>query len=424
MNLDNIVAKKNVLVFTLAPPLPATSGAPIYVMNTLVPLADKYNLHLFTIGGEKEIAHIDKHREIYGRYFKTIHVEPRAKAPSEKSLYGQIKHSLEHIYHGLPFMDASYYSAQAVRHARRIVRDQKIDLMEIHSSHLAFFKKFISQVPAVLVSHNIETDIFPFWIPQHLKGWKRKAVEFVAQQSRQNAQKVEAENKWKFEAITFISQRDMDRCAASTIKVHVPLCLPIKSGKYEDKPKDEVNFLWMGGFWWYPNAEGVVWFAKEIFPRVQDKLKNNNIKLHFLGDAPPPELKAIADDESVFVHGFIESLENMLKKTHMLFVPLLSGGGVRVKILEGMSNGIPALSTTKGCEGLGVTDGKDIIVRDDAETFANAMIELAGDPILRERLSKAAVELLKERYNLERCVLLKDEIYQKISSSNKLTVVG
>lgn len=419
MSLNNTVGKKNVLVFTLSPPLPAASGAPIYVMNTLMPLADKYNLHLFTIGGEKEVAHISKHREIYERYFKSVHVEPRAEAPAEKGLYGQIKHSLEHIYHGLPFMDASYYSADAVSNARRIVQDQKIDLMEIHSSHLAFFKKFIDHVPAVLVSHNIETDIFPFWIPQHLKGWKRKAVELVAQQSRKNAHEVEAKNKWKFEAITFISQRDMERCTASTIKAHLPLCLPIKPGKYRNKPQDEVNLLWMGGFWWYPNAEAVVWFAKEIFPKIQDKLKANNINLHFLGDAPPSELVAIANDQNVFVHGFVESIDDMLKKTHMLFVPLLSGGGVRVKILEAMSNGIPVLSTTKGCEGLGVTDGKDIVVRDDAEAFANAMLELAGDPQRREQLSKAAVELLNNHYNLGHCVLLKDEIYQKVSISTK-----
>ncbi len=424
MSLDNIAGKKNVLVFTLSPPLPASSGAPIYIMNTLAPLAEKYNLHLFTIGGEDETKHINKHHEIYSRYFKTVHIEARAKAPSEKNLYGQIKHSLEHIYHGLPFIDASYFSAEAVNNARRIVKDQKIDLMEIHSSHLAFFKKFISNVPAVLVSHNIETDIFPFWIPQHLSGWKRKAVEFVARQSRQNAKRVEADNKWNFEAITFISQRDMDRCSAPTIKVHLPLCLPIKPDISHKKPEDEVNFLWMGGFWWYPNAEAVVWFAKEIFPKIRDKLKKNNIKLHFLGDAPPAELRAIADDESVFVHGFIESLDDMLRKTHMLFVPLLSGGGVRVKILEAMSNGIPVLSTTKGCEGLGVTNGKDIIIRDDADAFAKAMIELSADTVLRAHLAKGAVELLRDRYNLENCVLLKDEIYQKISSSNELSLAS
>lgn len=413
----NKTGKKNILIFTLSPPLPASSGAPIYVVNTLLPLANEYNLHLFTIGGEAELAQIEKHRKEYDHYFCSVHVEPRALIPSKKKTAGRIFHTLEHIRHGLPFMDASYYSRAAVKNARRIVKEMKIDAMEIHSSHLAFFKKFLPKIPALLASHNIESDIFPFWIPQHIAKWEKSIIELLAKISRKNAHQVEFENKWNFEAMTFISMNDMTRVTAPVEKYYIPLCLPVKDIDYREKPESPINLLWMGGFWWYPNAEGVLWFVREILPLVRDRLAERNIQIHFLGVAPPDELKAADDGKHVLVHGFVESLSDVLKNTHLLFVPLLSGGGVRVKILEAMSNGIPVISTSKGCEGLGATDGKDIIIRDTPEAFAQSLIELAVNQELRNRLSIACRELLCEKYNLQQCINAKSMLYKKLTAS-------
>lgn len=410
--------RKKLLVFTLSPPLPANSGAPIYIVNTLLPLADKFDLYLFTIGGEAEVEHVRKYRCEYERYFRAVHVEPRALMPSQKGTAGRVLHSLAHIRHGLPFMDASYYSHAAVRHARSFVRTHGIEAMEIHSSHLAFFKKFIPEIPAVLVSHNIESDIFPFWIPQHLTGWKKSALEFVARISRRNAHRVEIENKWKFEAMTFISGEDMRRVTAELDKQFIPLCLPVKDIDYMQKPESPVNLIWMGGFWWYPNAEAVLWFVREILPRVRDRLAERNIRLHFLGAAPPDELKAEHDGKNILVHGFVDSLDEMLASAHLLFVPLLSGGGVRVKILEAMSNGIPVLSTGKGCEGLGATDGVDIVVRDDAADFAEALLQLASDREWRARLSLSCRRLLMEKYRLQACIDRKERIYRSLTSTS------
>ncbi|PUE09147.1 glycosyl transferase family 1 [Limnohabitans sp. T6-5] len=408
--------KKNLLIFTLSPPLPANSGAPIYITNTLLPLAEKYNLYLYTIGGEAEIEHIRKHQSEYNRYFKDIHVENRPLMPSQKCIWGQVLHSVQHIFHGLPFMDASYYSRSAVRNAKRFVRKHKIEAMEVHSSHLAFFKKFLPKLPAVMVSHNIETDIFPFWVPQQLNGWKRAAVEFVARISRKNAHQVEVENKWNFEVLTFISMSDMSRVGTAADKRYIPLCLPVKNVDYAVKTEPPVNLLWMGGFWWYPNAEGVLWFIREILPRVKERLTAMNVCLHFLGAAPPDELKALHDGQNILVHGFVDSLDEMLAQTHLLFVPLLSGGGVRVKILEAMSNGIPVLSTGKGCEGLGATDGVDVVVRDTAAEFAEAMLHLVSDRALRINLSDAGKSLLTRKYNLQSCIDEKENIYKKLFS--------
>jgi glycosyltransferase involved in cell wall biosynthesis len=406
--------KKNVLVFTLAPPLPANAGGAIYTMNTLAPLVDDYDFHLFTIGGEEEQKKVAQHRDLYARHFKSVHVEPRAPMPSDKTTAGRALHSLVHSLHGLPFMDASYFSRDAVRNARRIIREQNIDMLEVHTTHLAFFRKFARDLPAVLVSHNIESDLFPFWIPGGLGGWQKLAVSKVAEISRRNARKVEIDNAWNFDAMTFISREDMERVTAPVEKHYIPLCFPVKPSDYGKKPKGVVNMLWMGGFWWYPNAEGVAWFAREILPLVKDRLAANDIRLQFLGANPPDDLKALHDGEHIFVHGFVPSIEPILDAAHLLFVPLLSGSGVRVKILESMSNGIPILSTSKGCEGLGAVDGRDLVIADTAAEFAEALIRLAQDPGKRAEMARNAQELLRTRYDLDACVDIKRRLYNKL----------
>lgn len=416
MNQTEKTAKKRVLVFTLSPPLPATAGAPVYTMNTITPLVDECEFHLFMIGGQEEVAHVERHRELYSRHFKSVHIEPRAKMPAEKTILGQFWHSAHHLFFGLPFIDASYFSFRAVKNAKKIVADNDIDLLEIHGSHLAFFKRFLPALPAILVSHNIEMDIFPFWIPVHLKGWRKLAVNFVAEASRRNAKAVEIDNKWSFEAISFISRQDLERCRADVFKVHLPLSIPVKSGSYARKRSPETNLLWMGGFWWYPNAEAAIWFATEIYPHIKDELVKKNIIIHFLGANPPQELMNLSIDQNVIVHGFVDSIEDILEKSHLLFVPLLSGAGIRVKILEAMANGIPVLSTSKGCEGLGLTDGLNIAVRDSAEEFASELIALSADFDRRQSLSTAATHFLSLHHDISAAVDIKSRLYEVASA--------
>lgn len=407
--------KINILVFTLSPPLPANSGGPIYITNTLVHLAEKYHLHLYAIGGVEEIEYVRKHQSLYDEYFCSVHIEPRAVMLQDKNFIGKLVHVIEHTYFGLPFMDASYYSYSAVQNAKKIVAERNIQLMEIHTTHLAFFKKFLPNIPALLVSHNIESDIFPFWIPQDSKGFKKILKEIVARISRKNSYDVEMKNKWKFEHMTFISANDMARVTAREVeKTYIPLCLPVKDVHYISKVEPPIRLLWMGGFWWYPNAEAIVWFVQCVLPFIKDKLVPFNIQLHFLGASPPEELVEINDDRNIIVHGFVDSIEPLLAETHILFVPLLTGGGVRVKILEAMANGIPVISTGKGCEGLGATDGVDIVIRDDAKSFADAMIDLAQNSEKRSQLSIASQRLIEEKYNLMTSVNTKDSIYQKL----------
>jgi len=405
--------KKQVLVFMLAPALPAVTGGDIYAVNALIPFADEVDYHLFCyVGGDEDVRKIERHRALYDQVFKSIHWERRPDMPFQMSKVRRALQMARQALQNLPFIDASYYSHEAVAAARRIMREQHIDAIEVNSTHLAFFRKFLPEVPGILISHNIESDIFPFWIPAGMNGWKRRFMEWVAGRSRRAAKDVEIDNAFGFSAMTFISRNDMDRVTASVPRYLMPLHFPVGSVSYADKPRDVCNVLWMGGFGWYPNAEGVTWFAEQVYPLVANDLRERNIVLHFCGSHPPDALRALHDGRNVIVHGFVEDLQPLLDDTHLLMVPLLSGGGIRVKIIEAMSAGIAVLSTSKGCEGIGATDGVDILVRDDAPGFAQALLQCAQDRQKLAELAAAGQDLMVREYSQQASLDAKRAAYR------------
>lgn len=407
-------SKKQVLVFMLAPPLPAVAGGDIYAINALIPFADQIDYHLFCyISSGNDLKKVTDHKDQYDRIFKSIHLEKRPLMPFQMPRMRRSFWLVSQVVRGLPFIDASYYSRSALTVARKLVRRYKIDAIEVNTSHLAFFRKFL-RLPSLLVSHNIELDIFPFWMPVGLSGWKLRFMEWVARRSRATARKVELENSFGFSAMTFISADDMSRVTADVPKYLVPLFFKKTMVQYSRKSKERFNVLWMGGFGWYPNAEGINWFVNSIYPLLRDRLETEHIALHFCGSHPPDDLRKLHDGRNVFVHGFVDNIEEMLSEAHLLIVPLLSGAGIRVKIIEAMSAGIPVLSTSKGCEGIGAEDGRNIIVRDDPVAFAEEIVRVARDPDRLQTLSIEGLRLMSERYSEAASLDAKRRAYERI----------
>jgi len=133
--------------------------------------------------------------------------------------------------------------------------------------------------------------------------------------------------------------------------------------------------------------------------------------LHFCGGNPPDGLRALHDGVRVFVYGFIEDIDAMLGDAHLLMVPLLTGGGIRVKIIEAMSSGVPVLSTSKGCEGIAVQNGVDIIMCDEAATFADQIILAAEQPARMGEIAAAGLALMARCYSESASLAAKRKAY-------------
>jgi glycosyltransferase involved in cell wall biosynthesis len=145
------------------------------------------------------------------------------------------------------------------------------------------------------------------------------------------------------------------------------------------------------------NRDGLHWFMREVFPLI--RRAEPGVELDIVGGDPPPDIKAFGEIEGVTVTGFVPDVRDHMAKATALVVPLRSGGGTRLKILEGLSFGVPTVSTTIGAEGLDLLDGEHLLLADDPEAFAAAALTLLRDEVVRERLSRAGRAVVEQRYD-------------------------
>jgi glycosyltransferase involved in cell wall biosynthesis len=408
IRLEERITSTAVLVAAHTAPLPTVSGGAVYLANTLLPLAEKYTLHLLLIGDEQMLQDLQKHLDLYDRYFHSVtfvHRENPGKGFIAKTIYAG-----ERILLGLPFLDINYFSRAAIKAAHGIIKKFSISFMELHSTHLAFLKHYFPSIPALLVSHNIESELFPFW----LRADSSMAEKIAAFFSRRNARRVEIENIWDIEAMTFISPRDMAKVSAPVHKYHLPLTFPKTDLTPVASKSKTCRILWVGGFWWWPNAEGMEWFVREVLPLIHDRLDNLDIVIDIVGGNPSKSIQSAHNGKTICVHGFVDDLGSFFAHADLLMVPLLSGGGVRVKIVEAMSKGITVLSTPKGCEGLDCVHGESIWMAETAESFAQAIIKLTHQQEIRLALRDGALRYINEYHNHDKALSLKEAIYNEL----------
>ncbi len=166
----------------------------------------------------------------------------------------------------------------------------------------------------------------------------------------------------------------------------------------ERAPAAAPRILFAGVQYYPPNADAAAWLANEIAPRIRSVLPEVEIRL--VGEVHPPG-RALDDPPRVHVVGRVAQMDDELARADLIAVPLRSGSGTRVKVLEGFAHRIPVVATTVGAEGLGARDGTHLLLADDAESFARACVLLLSDHTLRRQLTTAAHELFRRHHTAD-----------------------
>jgi glycosyltransferase involved in cell wall biosynthesis len=146
-----------------------------------------------------------------------------------------------------------------------------------------------------------------------------------------------------------------------------------------------------------PNHQGIIWFAQEVWMRIRELVPD--ALLDIVGKDPPSDVRALDGRDGITVHGFVESMTPFFARAHAVVVPILSGAGIRVKIIEAMAAGRAVVSTSLGSEGLGLDDQRHLLVADDPDAFARSAARLLLEPELRHELAARARELAERDYD-------------------------
>jgi glycosyltransferase involved in cell wall biosynthesis len=172
---------------------------------------------------------------------------------------------------------------------------------------------------------------------------------------------------------------------------YLPVTFEIEEKKI---PKIERSIVHLGSMDWKPNIEGINWFMKNVHPILKDE----NIKI-FIAGKKMPKYFFQKNEKNLFIEGGVEDAKKYINNKHILFVPLLSGSGIRIKILESMALGMPVVSTSKGAEGIPYEHGVNILIANTALEFKESIMNLINDSNLALYIGHNGRELIKSKFS-------------------------
>ena len=174
------------------------------------------------------------------------------------------------------------------------------------------------------------------------------------------------------------------------------------------QPRDKLVFV--GSFDYHANIEGAVRFVRECWPGIRRTFPG--LRLSLVGSNPTAAVRKLAHVGGVDVVGTVPSVASFYEQAVAAIVPLFTGGGTRLKILEAMAARVPVISTPVGHEGLAVTPGSDILTAETPDQWIQALEDLLFAGELREKLIAAAFRLISTRYDWD---LIGEKLWQTYS---------
>jgi glycosyltransferase involved in cell wall biosynthesis len=174
--------------------------------------------------------------------------------------------------------------------------------------------------------------------------------------------------------------------------------------------REKSSILFVGYFLHPPNVDAILYFAKEIFPIIKDEEKV--IKVYVVGAYPPLEVLNLSEI-GFKVTGKVPETRDYYQEKMVFIAPIRFGAGVKLKVLEAMSCGIPVVSTSLGAEGIPCENGRDIMIADKNEEFAEKILNLLKDENLWKKISENGRKLVEEKRSYDAIAKNMDEVYRR-----------
>lgn len=190
---------------------------------------------------------------------------------------------------------------------------------------------------------------------------------------------------------------DLLRAAAPTARVELLSNVHAIHGR-KGEFASRNGLVFVGGFGHPPNEDAVRWLTGDIYPRI--RAQRPDMVLHLIGDIPEAVRPQFAAP-GIQIHGRVAELEPWMDDCRIALAPLRYGAGVKGKVNMAMSHGLPVVATTLAAEGMQLADGRDVLLADDADTFAAAVLRLYDDAALWLRLSEGGLANVREHFSFD-----------------------
>jgi glycosyltransferase involved in cell wall biosynthesis len=366
------------------PPHPTRDGLAIRNFHLLRGLARSFRLRCFTL--------VPPHlAEEPGEYPEAAVVEtvPQAdrRVRAARALAGT-------AVSRWPYPELLYRSADLARRVRDRAVDENPACVIAHSYHVGPLALDASG-RAWVDFHNVESEIWARLASTAFTAGRRLFARWQAPRVRA----LEVSLLERAAGASCVSDRDaaaFSLLAPGAMPVVVPNGVDLDRYAFRAEPAVSERVFFVGDLSWVPNAEGVRWLARQVWPILSRQRPRAAVEV--LGRRAPADLLALADSRFQFA-GEGGDTRPHWREAAVAVVPLLAGGGTRLKILEAAASGVPVVSTSVGAEGLDFVNGEEILLRDNPAEFAEAVGGLLADRGARRRQAAAARDRVERQYD-------------------------
>jgi glycosyltransferase involved in cell wall biosynthesis len=380
----------NILFLSTRSPYPLISGHSLRTYHILKGAAQKHDVTLVTFVQLPEHELKDENLAHLRSFCKAVYP---FKIPADMSRTKLAKMLFLNLFSSLPFVGQKYDVPLMRQKIRQIIQNEHVDLVHVDMLPLTAYINEFEQLPKILVNHNVESMRLYRWFKTEPNLLKKAylGIQWLKLRS------FERSSMEKFDGCIVVSEIDKELLRGMGIKNRlfvVPNGTDTRFFKPNNNKVIENSVLWIGHMDVHTNKDAVLYFWREIYPILQRKYPE--VKMTFVGTTPPREIvEAARADGNVRVTGFVDDIRPYIDEAAVMVVPIRIGSGTRLKILDAMAMGKAVVSTSVGCEGINVTHGKNIMVADHPEDFANKTIELLKNPDMRINLERNALTLVK-----------------------------
>jgi polysaccharide biosynthesis protein PslH len=373
-------------------PFPANDGSSIAIYNMAKGLIDNnVKLHLLTINTKK---HFKPNSGVPGA-FKTASHYASVYKNTNTSTWG----AFLNLFSSQSYFVSRFYFKEFENALIKLLHDHVFDVIQLEGVFMAVYIPIIkkhSQAKLVLRAHNVEHFIWD----RHILHEKNAFKKMYLQLQNKRLKRFELSSIAKCDAIVPITKVDAE--AFKQLGYHKPMftCITgVDVGAYQlykNVTEKAKTIFYFGSMDWLPNQEAVTWFLNNCWPIIHKQLPE--AKFIIAGRGMPNGLRHLNKPNVLIIENVTEG-KTFFQQHQVMVVPVLSGSGLRIKIIEGMAYGKAIVSTSIGAEGVNYTHQKNILIADEPVDFAEQVMALLKSDDKRKAIEKNASEFSRQEFD-------------------------
>jgi glycosyltransferase involved in cell wall biosynthesis len=412
-----------ILFLTQVLPYPLDAGPKVRAYHMLCCLAERHAVTLVSFVRPDDRPEAVAHLREFCRGVHTV--------PMRRSLARNLQAAAKGLLTGLPMVVARDEVAEMAARLDVLTRETAFDVVHADQLSMAGYGRQAARAAAatrrgvpprtLLDEHNAI-----YRLTERMAATERRPLRRLLMAREARAfQRYEAAMLRSYDAVLTVSEEDRAQLAAlcglpaavcERKFSAIPICVdPQQTAVVPRRPDGVPTILHLGTMFWPPNVTAMRWFVNEVLPLVWERVPGARFVI--AGKNPPPEVAALAADPRIQVTGYVADPAPLLAEADAFVVPLLAGGGMRVKILDAWCWGLPVVATPIGAEGIEMHDGVDILLAGEAPAFADATVRLLTDPQCNASLRAAGRAWVEQRYAHQTVYNRVEEIYRRLAGN-------